>query len=58
VAMGTTITVTTNDVTSSQKTVVMSVTCLPTRDRQPQQPIPAGQEVDQHDGRRPEKQLE
>jgi hypothetical protein len=34
---------------SGRKTAAMSVTCLPAGDRQPQQPIPVGQEVNQHD---------
>jgi hypothetical protein len=58
-AAGTTITVTTGNVTtSSRKTVTMSVTFPPAGDRQPQRPIPAGQEVGQHGRQRPEEQLE
>jgi hypothetical protein len=34
---------------SGRKTAAMSVTCLPAGDRQPQQSIPVGQEVNQHD---------
>jgi hypothetical protein len=43
---------------SGRKTAAMSATCLPAGDRQPQQPIPVGQEVNQHDRQWPEEHLE
>jgi hypothetical protein len=45
-------------ITGSRRTVVTSATCLPIGDRQPQRPILAGQEVDQHDRWWPEVQHE
>jgi hypothetical protein len=59
VAAKTTSAAKTGDVTTThQRITARSATYLPTGDRQPQRSIPARQEVDQHDRRRPKVQHE